>query len=85
MPSMNYSAIMSEAGVKEIATYASGVGPWKNTLVKAKAGANVVRHIRRPRQFLLMTHSIARQHPSARACSLRGAAEHRTFIPVCVT
>ncbi|KAG2435711.1 hypothetical protein HXX76_006909 [Chlamydomonas incerta] len=41
MPALNYSSIMSEAGVKDMATYASGVGPWKNTLVRAKAGANV--------------------------------------------
>lgn len=42
MPYMNYSAIMSEEGVKEMATYASGVGPSKGTLVRAKVGANVV-------------------------------------------
>ncbi|KAG2435712.1 hypothetical protein HXX76_006910 [Chlamydomonas incerta] len=41
MPTKTYSDIMTDAALKDIATYASGVGPWKNTLVRAKAGANV--------------------------------------------
>lgn len=42
MPTKTYSDLMTDAAMKDIATYASGVGPWKNTLVRAKAGANVV-------------------------------------------
>ncbi len=32
LPDTTYSDLMTYAGIKEIAKYASGVGPWKNTL-----------------------------------------------------
>ncbi len=49
MPSKTYSDLMTDEALEDIATYASGVGPWKNTLVKAKAGASSVRGAPRSR------------------------------------
>lgn len=34
---VTYGAFVSEAGMDKVAKYASGVGPWKNTIIEAPA------------------------------------------------